>query len=123
MKILSAMTTDEACDAMCIAAPALQAMADDENLVKEMQVVLPAGDHSRMDIYRFGISRIAVFVPIVLKEHRADLYTVLSPFNGVPADECGKQPLMKTLEQVKALLNDKDFVNFFKSAFGMGQKE
>ncbi len=54
MKILSAMTNDEACDAMCIAAQALQAMADDENLAKEMQVVLPDGDHSRMDIYRLG---------------------------------------------------------------------
>ncbi len=122
MKLLSQMTTDEVCDALCIAAPAVQAMADDEQLVAEMQRVLPQGNHSRMDIYRFGVSRLAVLVPIVLKNHRTDLFTVLSPFNGVSVEDCGKQGFLVTLGQVRELVKDRDFVDFFSSSFDMGQK-
>lgn len=122
MKLLSQMTTDEVCDALCVAAPAVQAMADDEQLVAEIQRVLPQGEHSKMDIYRFGVSRLAVLVPIILKAHRNDLYTALSPFNGVPVEDFGKQRFLVTLGQVRELVKDKDLIDFFSSSFDMGQK-
>ncbi len=121
MRLFSQMTTDEICDVLCIAAPRIQNMADDKNLVKELQRVLPKGEHSNMDIQRFGISRLSVLVPIILKDHRADLYCILSLFNGKTEQECGKQNIMETLAQARELLSDKDFVDFFKSSFGAGQ--
>lgn len=122
MKLLSQMTNDEVSNALCIAAPAVQAIADDEQLVAEMQRVLPKGEHSKMDIYRFGVSRLAVLIPIILKTHRNDLYTALSPFNGVSVEDYGKQSFLVTLSQVRELVKDKDFVDFFSSSFDMGQK-
>lgn len=122
MRLLSQMTTDETCDALCIAAPCIQNMADDKKLIAELQRVLPKDEHSQMGVYRFWVSRIAVIIPIVLKDHRTDLYGVLSPFNGLSAEACGKQPLMATLSQVKELCSDKDFVDFFSSFFGTAQK-
>lgn len=65
-----------------------------------------------MGVYRFWISRIAVLVPIVLKDHRTDFYGILCAFNGLSEVECGAQPLMQTLAQVEELCNDKDFVDF-----------
>ena len=122
MRLLSTMTTDETCDVLCVCAPCIQSMADDKNLVKEMQRILPKGEHSRMDVQRFGLSRLAVLVPIILKDHRSDLYCILSQFNGKTEEECGKQNIMETLAEARELLSDKDFVDFFKSAFGVGQK-
>lgn len=122
MRLLSQMTTDETCDVLCIAAPCIQNMADDKKLVSELSRTLPKDEHSQMGVYRFWISRIAVLVPIVLKDHRTDFYGILCAFNGLSEVECGAQPLMQTLAQVKELCNDKDFVDFFVTLFGMGRK-
>lgn len=115
MRLFSQMTTDESMDAMCIIAPHLQSIFDDKELIAELQRKLPKGEHTKLEIYRFGASRIFVLLPVVLKEHRADVYGVLSAFNGLTEEECGKQNVIATMVQVRALLNDKEFVNFFRS--------
>lgn len=122
MRLLSQMTNDEAADALCICAPRIQNMADDKKLVSELSRTLPKDEHSKMGVYRFWISRIAVLIPIVLKDHRTDFYGILCAFNGLSEAECGAQPLMQTLAQVKELCNDNDFVDFFVTLFGMGRK-
>lgn len=115
MKLFSQMTTDESMDAMCIIAPHFQNILDDKELITELQRKLPKGEHTPQEIYRFGAYRIFVLLPIILKNHRADVYGVLSAFNGLSVEECGKQNLLTTMMQVRTLLNDKEFVNFFKS--------
>lgn len=122
MRLLSQMTNDEAADALCICAPCIKNLADDKKLVSELSRTLPKDEHSQMGVYRFWTSRIAVLVPIVLKDHRTDFYGILCAFNGLSEVECGAQPLMQTLAQVKELCNDKDFVDFFVTFFGMGRK-
>lgn len=122
MRLLSQMTTDETADVLCIAAPCIQHMAEDKGLCKELSRTLPKDEHSQMGVYRFWVARIAVLVPIILKGHREDLYGILSAFNGLTEEECGKQPLMQTLQQVKELCDDKEFVDFFSTLFGLARK-
>lgn len=122
MKLLSQMTNDEAASALCVVAPCIQNMAEDAVLVAELQKTIPADVNSQIGVYRFWVVRIAVLVPIILRDHKADLYSILATFCGTSADEIGKQNLMETMSQVKELLNDRAFVDFFKSSFGMGQK-
>lgn len=122
MRLLSQMTTDETCDVLCIAAPHIQNMADDKNLIAEVQRRLPKGEHTQIDVYRFGLTRVANLVPIFLKDHREDVYAILSLFNGLTPEECGKQCFLSTLAQINELVKDEDFVNFFKQSFGTAQK-
>lgn len=122
MRLLSQMTTDETCDVLCIAAPHIQNMADDKNLIAEVQRRLPKGEHTQIDVYRFGLTRVVNLVPIFLKDHREDVYAILSLFNGLTPEECGKQGFLSTLAQINELVNDEDFVNFFKQSFGTAQK-
>jgi hypothetical protein len=122
MRLLSQMTTDETCDVLCIAAPHIQNMAEDKNLIAEVQRKLPKGEHTQIDVYRFGLTRVSNLVPIFLKDHREDVYAILSLFNGLTPEECGKQNFLATVAQVTELLKDEDFVNFFKQYFGAEQK-
>lgn len=123
MRIFSELGTDESLDVMVeIAAPAAS-IVNDTALIEELRKALPAGTHTQADVYRFAVSKIAVLVPIVLKQHRADLYAILSPFNGKTADEIGKQKFMQTCAEVKMLVCDKELVDFFKSLRGAEQSE
>ena len=54
-------------------------------------------------------------MPILLKAHRAYLYAILAPFNCLTAEETGKQNIITTCNQVRKLLQDKDFMDFFAS--------
>lgn len=122
MRLLSQMTTDETCDVLCIAAPHIQNMAVDKNLIAEVQRRLPKGEHTQIDVYRFGLTRVVNLVPIFLKDHREDVYAILSLFNGLTPEECGKQGFLSTLAQINELVKDEEFVNFFKQSFGTEQK-
>ena len=51
------------------------------------------------------------------------MYENLAPFNGLTVEEIGKQNFLITCKQVAALLNDKGFVDFFKSYLGGGQNK
>ena len=44
-------------------------------------------------------------------------------FNGLTVEEIGKQNFLITCKQVADLLNDKGFVDFFKSYLGGGQNK
>lgn len=60
---------------------------------------------------------------IALKQHREDVYAILAPFNGLTVEEIGKQNFLITCKQVYDLVNDKGFVDFFKSYLGGEQNK
>lgn len=121
MKLLSQMTTDESLDAMCVVAPRFQNILDDKELIDELAKKLPKGEHSQIEIYRFAMSRIFVLLPVVMKNHREDVYNILSAFTENTAEECGKQNILKTMGQVRKLLKDEALMDFFASASGSAQ--
>lgn len=115
MRIFSQLGTDEALDvALEITVPVTN-IVQDEALVAELKKVLPSGTRSEAEVMRFGLAKIAALMPILLKAHRADVYAILAPFNGLTAEETGKQNIITTCNQVRKLMQDKDFMDFFAS--------
>ena len=123
MRIFSELSTDEALEVVLQIAQPITNLIDDEALVKEMRKAMPKGETTRIAMQRFGLAKIVKLLNIALKQHREDVYAVLAPFNGLTVEEIGKQNFLITCKQVAALLNDKGFVDFFKSYLGGGQNK
>lgn len=123
MRIFSELSTDEALEVVLQIAQPITNLIDDEALVKEMQKTMPKGETTRIAMQRFGLAKIVKLLNIALKQHREDVYAILAPFNGMTVEEIGKQNFLITCKQVYALVNDKGFVDFFKSYLGGGQNK
>lgn len=123
MRIFSELSTDEALEVVLQIAQPITNLINDEALVKEMQKAMPKGKTTRIAMQRFGLAKIVKLLNIALKQHREDVYEILAPFNGLTVEEIGKQNFLITSKQVADLLNDKGFVDFFKSYLGGGQNK
>lgn len=123
MRIFSELGTDEALEVVLQIAQPITNLIEDEALVKEMQKTMPKGETTRIAMQRFGLAKIVKLLNIALKQHREDVYAILAPFNGLTVEEIGKQNFLITCKQVAALLNDKGFVDFFKSYLAGGQNK
>ena len=123
MRIFSELSTDEALEVVLQIAQPITNLIEDEALVKEMQKTMPKGETTRIEMQRFALAKIVKLLNIALKQHRDDVYAILAPFNGLTVEEIGKQNFLITCKQVADLLNDKGFVDFFKSYLGGGQNK
>lgn len=123
MRIFSELSTDEALEVVLQIAQPITNLIDDEAFVKEMQKTMPKGETTRIAMQRFGLAKIVKLLNIALKQHREDVYAILAPFNGLTVEEIGKQNFLITCKQAADLLNDKGFVDFFKSYLGGGQNK
>lgn len=114
---LSELSTDRAADVLCELAPYVGNITNDETVVNTIGKVIENGQ----ELNRYGqvmmlMGRIGEFVPLLLKEHRPDVYGILSVMNERPVAEIAAQRLMETMRQVKELFKDEDFMAFFKSS-------
>nr|DAV51263.1 MAG TPA: hypothetical protein [Caudoviricetes sp.] len=123
MKLFSQLSTDEAGEVTLRIATPITNLIEDENLVAEVQKTMPKGETTRLAVKRFGLAKIVNLLNIAIKQHRTDVYEILSAFNGLTAEEIGKQNFLVTCKQVSDLLHDKDFVDFFKSSLGGEQNK
>ena len=123
MRIFSELSTAEALEVVLQIAQPITNLIDDEALVKEMQKAMPKGETTRIAMQRFGLAKIVKLLNIALKQHREDVYAILAPFNGLTVEEIGKQNFLITCKQAADLLNDKGFVDFFKSYLAGGQNK
>nr|DAT53278.1 MAG TPA: hypothetical protein [Caudoviricetes sp.] len=123
MRIFSELSTDEALEVVLQIAQPITNLIDDEALVKEMQKAMPKGETTRIAMQRFGLAKIVKLLNIALKQHREDVYAILAPFNSLTVEEIGKQNFLVTCKQVYVLVNDKGFVDFFKSYLAGGQNK
>lgn len=120
MKLFSQLSTDEAGEVALRIATPITNLIEDENFVAEVKKTMPKGETTVIEMKRFGLAKIVKLLNIAIKQHRTDVYEILAPFNGLTAEEIGKQNFLVTCKQVYDLLNDKDFVDFFKLCLGGG---
>lgn len=113
---LSALSTEEALDALCELTPYINNIVIDENLLAELRRKIdPDAKLTRAEIYAFGSEKLSALAPIVLKGHRADVYGILSVLNGKTPEEIGKQNILTTGAQIRDAVKDKELIAFFKS--------
>lgn len=113
---LSELTTDESLDALCLLTPYINNIITDHALSEEVRRKIdPEHMKSKADVALEGAKKINTLVPIILKNHRNDVYGILSVINKKPVEAIGKQNFIVTAMQIRELVKDKALVDFFES--------
>ena len=118
---LSELTTERAADVLCELTPYMANSTGDKSLLDELANKFDSKGKSAAELYTFAAHKYATLVPILLKEHRNDVFGVLSVLNETELDKIAKQNIMETIKQVREVFQDKELLDFFKS-FGQGDE-
>ena len=118
---LSELSTDRAADVLCELTPYIANITGDKALLDELANKFDSKGKSAAELYTFAAHKCAALVPILLKDHREDVFGVLSVLNETELDKIAKQNIMETMKQVREVFRDKDMLDFFKS-FGHGDE-
>ena len=112
---LSQLTTERAADVLCELTPYIANITGDKALLDELEKKFDRKGKSVAELYTFAAHKYATLAPILLKEHRNDVFGVLAVLNECSTDEIAKQNSMKTMKQVREVFQDKELLDFFKS--------
>lgn len=109
MKI-SQMTTDQAADVLIrISVPVANIMHDDET-IKVLEDVVKGSN----DPFVFIADNIVPVTMVLLKDHREDVFEIVSALAEKSAEEVAKQKLPETIKDIKNSW-DGELVDFFAS--------
>lgn len=112
---LSKLTTDEALDVLCEITPFVSSIISDEDLMETLNKTIKKDGMTRVGVMLAGAEKLSRLVPIIMKEHRNDVYGILAAVNGLDIDEIAKQNIIKTSMQIRDVCADKDMLDFFRS--------
>lgn len=118
---LSEMTTGQAADAMILIAEPVANISADPQVTSALSNYSKAQKSGKTVAETFG-KIIGKLAPVLLKDHRADIYAVLSVLTGKTAVEIDGQKITQTIADLKACW-DGDLADFFKSAADTEQAE
>ena len=113
---LSEFATDRAVDVLCEISVYITHVVTDNELMDELKKKLElTGEESRIEIMTVAMEKISKLVPLVLKKHKSDIFGILAAIHDVTVDDVSKQSIVKTMEQIRDVVKDKELVDFFKS--------
>ena len=112
---LSKLTTDEALDVLCEITPFVSSIISDEDLMETLNKTIKKDGMTRAGVMLAGAEKLSRLVPIIMKEHRNDVYGILAAVNGLDIDGIAKQNIIKTSMQIRDVCADKDMLDFFRS--------
>ena len=115
MRKLSELTTDECADVLCELTPYIVNIVSDKEIMDAVGKAVDKNTITQVGIMLLGAQKITAVIPLLLKTHRPDIYSILSIVGEKSVEEVAAQNIMATMWQMKELLNDKEFVSFFKS--------
>ena len=119
MKLSNITNTDIFLDKVCEIAPYIEQLVEDEEISKLWKDKLKA-TNGEVDIETMremaldkGIEKAFKFIPLLLRKNRGAIYGILSVVNDKTVEEIAEQTPLETINQVKELLTDKEFINLF----------
>lgn len=112
---LSQLTTDQAADVLCELTPYIANITGDKALLDEMGKKFDSKGKSVAELYTYGAQKYAMLVPVLLKDHRADMFGILAILNGTTVESVAKQNILTTILQIRSVFKDKELLDFFKS--------
>lgn len=115
---LSELNTDRALDVLCELTPCIYNITSDKGIVDSVSRVIDV-DRKETNVYGQYLllaDRVVEILPLLLKNHRADVYGILSVLNEKPAAEIAAQPVRDTIRQVKEAFQDEELLSFFRSS-------
>lgn len=121
---LSELSTDQALDALCELTPYVSNIVSDETMVGAVGKVIEGAE--TLNVFGKALvltERIGEIIPVLLRNHRSDMYGILSVLNEKSAAEIAAQPVRDTIQQIQEAFQDVELLNFFKSSARQAQTE
>lgn len=113
---LSELTTDGALDALCTITPYIYSITSDTALIESVGKAVDTGKvENRYGQYLVLMDKAVEILPLVLKDHRTDVYGILSVLNQRTVEEIAAQNVMETIRQIREATQDEELRGFFKS--------
>jgi hypothetical protein len=120
---ISELDTNEGLDVLCEITPYIGAIATDKDLRTELVNKANVSENAtEAEIWTAALGKLSKLMPIILKTHRADVYAIIGALNGKTPQEIEKQLFIKTAVEIRDIVNDKEFLDFFKSLWNTEQK-
>lgn len=120
---ISELTTEQGLDVLCEITPYVGAIITDEALVAELKNKVAVGDNATVaEVYAAGLDKITKLMPIILKTHRSDVYGIVAAINGKDVADIAKQSMLKTASEIRDIIKDKEFRDFFASLWSTETK-
>lgn len=125
MKI-SKLTTDAALDVLCEITPYATNIVTDEKLMEIVSKTVKPDEGEEMTraaVLLAGAEKLTRIVPLVMKDHREDVYGILSAVNGKSPEEIARQNVIKTSMQIRDICKDRELWELFTSCAQQGESE
>lgn len=115
MRKLSDLSTDECLNVLCEITPHVSNIVSDEEIMGAIGKAAEKKNMTAIGVMMTGVGRIVRAAPLLLKNHRNDVYEILSIVGEMTVEEIAAQNTMVTLAQIRAVCKDKVLLDFFKS--------
>jgi hypothetical protein len=113
---LSDLSTEKAADVLCEISVYTLSILGDEKLRESLRNGIDkTGAETFAEKYAFAAEKITALLPVFLKTHRNDLFSIIAAVNSISADVVAKQNVMVTLNQFKEIMRDEEMISFFRS--------
>lgn len=125
---LSEISSNKMMDVLCDLVVPIATIAEDRQILEAFfeRVTVDEG-MSYKERKVLGIMQVAqnfkIIIPGLLRNHRNDVYEILSIINEKEIEEIKNQSPIETVKQVKELLEDEEFTSFFSSQLNSNQKQ
>lgn len=113
---LSELNTDRAMDVLVEMTPFLCNIAADKALTDELKRKISVSKNaSQAEMITAGAAKIITLIPLIFKDHKADVLGILAVNANKNLEEIAAQPITETIGQIREIVQDKDLLDFFKS--------
>lgn len=129
---LADLNTDRALDVFCELTPYAANIMGDKKIIAALESAMPKKPEDASEgaesasSFSTGVQMmgsLANMAPILLKEHRPDVYGILSVMNECSVDQIAAQKLTETIKQLREVFRDTELLAFFRSSAQQGQTE
>lgn len=107
------MRTEDVAGVLCEISPCIDGIVQDSAVMAILSEGIELENKSRVDILMIMLKKLTAIVPLLLREHKRDVFGILAAVNQKPLETVESQPFRETLAEIREVLNDKELLGFF----------
>ena len=114
MRKIAELSTNDGLDVLVEITPYVRTLATNDALIGELKALYASSAEDRQTP-TFAAEMLARLIPVWCRDCRAELMAIVRTLGGYSEDELAGLGAVRAFEEMGALFNDPDFVNFFRS--------
>lgn len=112
---ISEFSTEKAADILLEISPFVTEITTDAELCEELSNAVDLKGKTQLEVIAVGAAKFSKLIPLVLKNHKDDVFGIVAVLNCKTIEEVYKQNIVVTMEEIRELVQDKELIGFFKS--------